>query len=253
KGAACRLPALIAYAAQRDCLDIDGLGKTYVNALVDSGAVTDIADLYTLDVATLSEAAGSDKRGTKLVEQIQAAKARPLSRQLCALGIRNTGRRLSQRIAAHFLTMEAVRAADAEAMQEVEGIGAEKAPGIVAQITELAPVIEKMIAAGAAMAEPVDEATGEGPLVSEDGRPMKVVVTGKMTGPLADLSRTRVKDLIERAGGKAGDGVTAETAYLVAAPAAGGKLSSKATKAEKLGVKVLTPEEFSELVAEYLN
>jgi len=253
RGAACRLPALIAYAAQRDCLDIDGLGKTYVNALVDSGAVTDIADLYTLDLATLSEAAGSEKRGTKLVEQIQAAKAKPLSRQLCALGIRNTGRRLSQRIAAHFLTMEAIRAADPEAMQEVEGIGAEKAPGIVTQIAELASVIDKMVAAGAAMTEPVDEARGEGPLVGEDGWPMKVVVTGKMTGPLADLSRTGVKDLIERAGGKAGDGVTAETAYLVAAPAAGGKLSSKAAKAEKLGVKVLTPEEFAELVGEYLN
>ncbi|MFF8596806.1 NAD-dependent DNA ligase LigA [Streptomyces sp. NPDC015220] len=253
KGAACRLPALIAYAAQRDCLDIDGLGRTYVSALVDSGAVTDIADLYTLDLATLSEAAGSDKRGAKLVEQIRAAKAKPLSRQLCALGIRNTGRRLSQRIAACFHTMEGVRAADAEAMRQVEGIGAEKAPGIVAQIAELAPVIDKMAAAGATMTEPADDTAGGGPLVGEDGRPMKIVVTGKMAGPLAGLGRTGVKDLIERAGGKAGDGVTAETAYLVAAPAAGGRLSSKAAKAEKLGVKVLTPEEFAELVAEYLD
>lgn len=253
KGAACRLPALIAYAAQRDCLDIDGLGKTYVNALVDSGAVTDIADLYALDLATLSEAAGSDKRGAKLVEQIEAAKAKPLSRQLCALGITNTGRRLSQRIAAYFLTMEAVRAADAEAMQDVEGIGPEKAPGIVAQIAELAPVIDKMIAAGATMTEPVGEAAGGGPLVGEDGRPMKVVVTGKMTGPLAELGRTGVKDLIERAGGRASDSVTAETAYLVAAPAANGKLSSKAAKADTLGVKVVTPEEFAALVADYLD
>ncbi|NUS13593.1 MAG: NAD-dependent DNA ligase LigA [Streptomyces sp.] len=253
KGAACRLPALIAYAAQRDCLDIDGLGRTYVTAIVDSGAVTDIADLYTLDLATLSEVAGSDKRGAKLVEQIRAAKAKPLSRQLCALGITNTGRRLSQRIAAHFRTIAEVRSADAEAMQDVEGIGAEKAPGIVAQIAELAPVIDKMIAAGATMAEPVTEAAGEGPLAGEDGRPMKVVVTGKMSGPLADLGRTGVKDLIERAGGKASDTVTAGTAYLVAAPAAGGKLSSKAAKAEQLGVKVLTPEEFAELVADHLG
>ncbi len=253
KGAACRLPALIAYAAQRDCLDIDGLGKTYVNTLVDSGAVTDIADLYALDLETLSEAAGSDKRGAKLVEQIQAAKAKPLSRQLCALGITNTGRRLSQRIAAYFLTMEAVRAADADVMQEVEGIGAEKAPGIVAQIAELAPVIDKMIAAGAAMTEPVDETPGEGPLAGEDGRPMKVVVTGKMSGPLAELSRTGVKDLIERAGGRASDSVTTETAYLVSAPAAGGKLSGKAAKAENLGVRVLTPEELAAIVADYLN
>ncbi|NYV73713.1 NAD-dependent DNA ligase LigA [Streptomyces sp. UH6] len=253
KGAACRLPALIAYAAQRDCLDIDGLGTTYVNALVASGAVTDIADLYTLGLETLSEAAGSAKRGASLLAQIEAARARPLSRQVCALGIRNTGRRLSQRIAAHFRSMDAIRAADAEAMREVEGIGAEKAPGIVAAFAELAPVIDKMIAAGATMTEPVDESAGEGPLVGEDGRPMKVVVTGRMTGPLADLSRTGVKDLIGRAGGKASDSVTAATAYLVAAPAAGGKLSGKAAKAEQLGVRVLTPEEFAELLADQLG
>jgi DNA ligase (NAD+) len=252
QGAACRLPALIAYAAQRDCLDIDGLGTTYVNALVASGAVTDIADLYTLDLETLTLAAGSAKRGASLVERIEAAKARPLSRQVCALGIRNTGRRLSQRIAAHFRTMDAIRAADAEAMREVEGIGPEKAPGIVAAFAELAPVIDKMIAAGATMTEPVDERAGEGPLAGEDGRPMKVVVTGKMTGPLAELGRTGMKDLIERAGGKAGDSVTAATAYLVAAPAAGGKPSSKAVKAQQLGVKVLTPEEFAELLADQL-
>ncbi|MET8574228.1 NAD-dependent DNA ligase LigA [Streptomyces sp. NPDC005012] len=252
KGAACRLPALIAYAAQRDCLDIDGLGATYVNALVASGAVADIADLYTLDLETLTAASGSAKRGASLLAQIEAARARPLSRQLCALGIRNTGRRLSQRIAAHFRTMDAVRAADAEAMREVEGIGPEKAPGIVAALAELGPVIDKMAAAGADLTEPVDPGAGEGPLVGEDGRPMKVVVTGKMTGPLADLGRTGVKDLIERAGGRAGDTVTAETAYLVAAPAAGGKLSSKAAKAQKLGVTVIGPEEFAELVADHL-
>jgi DNA ligase (NAD+) len=253
KGAACRLPALIAYAAQRDCLDIDGLGTTYVNALVASGDVTDIADLYTLDLETLSRAAGSEKRGASLLAQIEAARLKPLSRQVCALGIRNTGRRLSQRIAAHFRTMEAVRAADAEAMREVEGIGAEKAPGIVAAFAELAPVIDKMIAAGATMTEPVGEGAAGGPLVGEDGLPMRVVVTGKMTGPLAELGRTAMKDLIERAGGKSGDGVTARTAYLVAAPAAGGRPSSKAVKAQQLGVRVLTPEEFAELLGDLLT
>lgn len=253
KGAACRVTALISYAAQRDCLDIDGLGKTYVDALVDSGAVKDVADLYTLDLDTLTTAAGSAKRAAKLVEQIQAAKDKPLSRQLCALGIRNTGRRLSQRIAAHFTTMDAVRAADAEAMQEVEGIGAEKAPGIVEALADLGPVIDKMAAHGATMTEPVTEDTSQGPLAGDDGKPMKVVVTGKMTGPLAELSRTGVKDLIKRAGGKDSDSVTAQTAYLVAAPAAGGKPSTKATKAAQLGVAVLTPEEFADLVTDFLT
>jgi DNA ligase (NAD+) len=248
KGAACRLPALIGYAAGREMLDIDGLGTTYVNALVNSGAVGDIADLFTLDHETLTAASGSEKRAVKLAEQIEAAKARPLSRVVCALGVFGTGRSMSRRIARHFLTMEAVRAADAEEMREVEGIGTEKAPVIVQQLAELSPVIDKLIAAGVNMTEPVDQAGAEGPLVGST-----VVITGKMTGRLDGFGRTEMKDLVEKAGGKAGSAVNSKTTYLVAAPAANGKPSSKAVKAADQGVTVLTPDAFAELVTDYLG
>lgn len=249
KGTACALPALIEYAAGRDMLDIDGLGKTYVNALIESGDVTDVADLFTLTEEQLTTASGSAKRGAKLAEQIEAAKSRPLSRVLCSLGVLGTGRSMSRRIAAHFGTMDAIRQADVAAMQEVEGIGGEKAPVIVEQLASLAQVIDKLAAAGVNMKEPEQpQAAGDGPLSGKI-----VVVTGKMSGPLENMGRTEMNALIEKAGGKAGSSVNSKTTYLVCAASSNGKPSSKAVKAEELGVTVLTPEAFADLVSDHLG
>lgn len=104
KGTACALAPLIEYAAGRDILDIDGLGRKYVDALIASGDVGDVADLFTLTEEQLTTASGSAKRGARLAEQIRLAKARPLSRVFCALGIPGTGRSMSRRIAAHFFS-----------------------------------------------------------------------------------------------------------------------------------------------------
>ncbi|MFJ5074169.1 NAD-dependent DNA ligase LigA [Streptomyces sp. NPDC088553] len=246
KGTACALPALIEYAAGREMLDIDGLGKTYVAALVESGDVRDVADLFTLTVEQLTAASGSAKRGAKLAEQITAAKGRPLNRVFCALGVLGTGRSMSRRIARHFGTMDAIRQADATEMQDVEGIGPEKAPVIVEQVAALAPVIDKLTAAGVNMTEPEDPSAAQG------GGPLEgkvVVVTGKMAGPLDGFGRSEMNALIEKAGGRAGSSVSAKTSILVAAPSANGKPSSKAVKAAELGVEVLTPEAFAERIA----
>ncbi|MGW6859363.1 NAD-dependent DNA ligase LigA [Streptomyces xanthophaeus] len=249
QGTACALPALIEYAAGREMLDIDGLGRTYVAALVASGDVTDIADLFTLTADQLTVASGSSKRAVKLAEQIAAAKARPLNRVFCALGVLGTGRSMSRRIARHFGTMDAIRQADAAAMQDVEGIGPEKAPVVVEQVAALAPVIDKLVAAGVNMTEPQDPAArAGGPL---DGK--VVVVTGKRAGPLDGMGRSEMNALIEKAGGRAGSSVSSRTSVLVSAPSANGKPSSKAVKAAELGVEVVTPEAFAELVADYLT
>ncbi|MEV1040498.1 NAD-dependent DNA ligase LigA [Streptomyces sp. NPDC050204] len=248
RGAACRLPALIEYAAGREMLDIDGLGATYVEALVASGDVADIADLFGLTHEQLAVASGSEKRASRLVEQIEAARQQPLSRVFCALGILGTGRSMSRRIARHFGSMAAIRAAGVEELCGVEGIGAEKAPVIVRQLGELAPVIDKLAAAGVNMSEPDDAVSAGGPLSGQT-----VVVTGKMTGRLEGFGRSEMNALIEKAGGRAGSSVSVRTTYLVAAPAANGKPGSKAVKAAEAGVEVLTPEAFAELVADYLT
>lgn len=164
---------------------------------------------------------------------------------------------MSRRIARPFATMDNIRAADAETVQQVEGIGTEKAPSIVA---ELAPLIEKFAAAGMNMTEPGatpptpydgdggdHEETTEragGPLAG-----MIVVVTGAMTGPLEKFSRDQMNELIERAGGRSSSSVSTKTTLVVAGDGAG----SKRAKAEDPGIRLVTLDDFAGLVADYLN
>lgn len=244
----CGRIAAVLYAAGRDQLDMDGLGQTYVRALVDSGRVRDVADLFTLDHAALAQAAGSERRAVKLLEQIEAAKGRPLSRVFCALGVIGTGRGMSRRIARHFVTMDAIRAADTRAMTAVELVGEAKAAAIVAQVAALGPVIDKLVAAGVNLTEPIAPVVPgaeEGPLAGQC-----VVVTGKMTGALAAYdTRDKVRELIERAGGKSASGISGKTTLLVAGEKAGGKVA----KAEAAGIEILGEEAFAARIASFLT
>ncbi|MEV4888088.1 NAD-dependent DNA ligase LigA [Nonomuraea sp. NPDC055795] len=256
RGRACRAIASIQYAAGRDQLDIETLAEQRIQQLLDAGFITDFADLFFL---TREQVLGLERMGEtstdNLLAAIEQAKARPLSRVFCALGVRGTGRSMSRRIARHFATMEAIRAADAEAIQQVEGIGPEKAPVVVAELLELAPLIDKLVQAGVNMTEPGatppgttadGAAEGAGESQGEQGplSGMTVVVTGAMSGVLESLSRNQMNELIERAGGKSSSSVSAKTSLLVA----GEKAGSKRTKAESLGVRVMSPEEFAALV-----
>ncbi|MEU4878331.1 NAD-dependent DNA ligase LigA [Streptomyces sp. NPDC021608] len=281
-GRNCHLVAALSYAAGRDQLDIEGLGHTRVVQLVETGLVADLADLFTL---TREQLLGLERMGEtstdKLLAALAAAKAQPLARVLCALGLRGTGRSMSRRIARHFADMDHLRAADAEAIRQVDGIGAEKAPSIVAELAELAPLIDKLAAAGVNMTEPgavppvpavpaadddarsADDETeatgagkattgGEGATGGAGGGPlagMTVVVTGAMTGALEKLSRNEMNELIERAGGRASSSVSKRTTLVVAGEGAG----AKRAKAESLGVRLAAPDEFAALVAEFLD
>ncbi|MEW2045817.1 NAD-dependent DNA ligase LigA [Streptomyces sp. NPDC005476] len=266
-GRNCHLVASLSYAAGRDQLDIEGLGHTRVVQLVEAGLVADLADLFAL---TRDQLLGLDRMGETSTDNLLAALAtarnQPLSRVLCALGVRGTGRSMSRRIARHFATMDRLRAADAEAIQQVDGIGTEKAPSIVAELAELAPLIDRLAAAGVNMTEPGatppapatpdgtegpegaggegTQAAGAGPLAG-----MTVVVTGAMTGALEKLSRNQMNELIERAGGRSSSSVSKKTSLVVAGEGAG----SKRAKAETLGVRLAAPDEFAVLVADYVD
>ncbi|MEU8975391.1 NAD-dependent DNA ligase LigA [Streptomyces monashensis] len=262
QGRNCHLVASLSYAAGRDQLDVEGLGTTRVVQLVEAGLVTDLADLFTLtrDQLLSLERMG-DTSTDNLLAALDAAKAQPLSRVLCALGVRGTGRSMSRRIARHFATMDNIRAADAEALQQVEGIGPEKAPSIVAELAELAPLIDKLAAAGVNMTEPgaafapaaadtgTEGATAASTAAAGPLTGMTVVVTGAMTGPLEQLSRNQMNELIERAGGRSSSSVSKKTTLVVAGDNAG----SKRAKAEDLGIRLATPDEFAALVADYVN
>lgn len=246
---------VVGYAASRDQLDIEGLGGTRAVQLVEAGLVADIADLFTL---TREQLLGLERMGDtstdNLLAAIETARTQPLNRVFCALGIRGTGRTMSRRIAAHFGSMTAIRAADAETLAAVDGIGTEKARVLVAELAELAPLLDRLAALGVGTAEtaPAAAATGENVETGGDAGPLAdeaVVVTGSMTGALAELSRNQMNELIERAGGKASSSVSMRTTLLVA----GEKAGSKRTKAEELGVRIITPDEFADLVASYLT
>ncbi|WP_371542246.1 NAD-dependent DNA ligase LigA [Streptomyces sp. NBC_00554] len=258
-GRNCHLVAALSYAVGRDQLDIEGLGTTRVVQLVEAGLVADLADLFALTREQLLSLERMGETSTdNLLAAIATAKTRPLSRVLCALGVRGTGRSMSRRIARYFATMDNLRAADAETMEQVEGIGTEKAPSVVAELVELAPLIDKLAEAGVNMTEPgatpPDPAAvdAESDSAEPSGGPlagMTVVVTGAMTGPLEKLSRNQMNELIERAGGRSSSTVSKKTSLVVAGDNAG----SKRAKAESLGIQLTAPDEFATLIDDYLD
>ena len=250
RGRACGAGESLAYFAARDSMDIEGLGDKVIAGLVAAGLVTDPADLYDLTPEALAEL---DRLGrtsaTKLVAAIQASKAQPLSRVLTGIGVRMTGRSMSRRLARHFGTMAALRAATAEQLQEVEGVGPERAATIAAELVELGPVIDKLIARGVTMTEPgvpdrgaaPPEPAARLPLHREDGTPMTVVVTGSVPG----LTRNEGNEAVERLGGRSSGSVSARTDLVVVGAGAG----SKAAKAGELGVRIIAADRFADLLA----
>ncbi|GIJ71053.1 NAD-dependent DNA ligase LigA [Virgisporangium ochraceum] len=256
RGRACGAAEALQYFAARDSMDIEGLGDTIIRNLVARALVVDPADLYDLDVETLSQL---DRLGrtsaTKLVDNIRASKEKPLSRVLTGLGVRMTGRSMSRRLARHFATMRNLLDADVEALQRVEGVGPERATVIAAELVDLAPVIAKLTERGVNMVEPgatppsaspsaspaEPAAGGALPLQRADGTPMTVVVTGSVPG----LTRNEGNEAVEELGGKSSGSVSKKTDLVVVGDGAG----SKAAKAEELGVRILPSEEFAKLLA----
>lgn len=244
QGRVCGALPAIEYAIARDQLDIESLGGMRIRHLIAEKLIEDFADVFTLTRDQLMALEGmADVSVDKLLGAIETARTRDLSRVFCALGVLGTGRSMSRRIARHFGTMQAIRNADVEAVQQVEGIGPKKAEVIVAELAQIGPLIDKLVAAGVNMTEPgalPQTADGDdGPMLPLAG--MTICVTGAMTGPLETYTRNAMNDLIERLGGKASSSVSKTTTLLVAAAASG----SKHTNAVKLGVQIETPEQFA--------
>lgn len=240
--------SLIQYAASRDVLDIDGLGQEVATALVEAGYVSDLADLFALTRADLRDLPiGNGRlgelRATGIAEQIEQAKTQPLARIITALGIRKSGRTFGRRLAAHFRSFPALLAAAPEDFLAVEGVGEERARLFHEGFQARAAVIARLGELGvtSAVEEAADD-SADAPAKRLEG--MKVVVTGAMTGPLAGLNRTEMNELIETAGGASSSSVSKATSLLVC----GEEGSSKFKKATDLGIRIVTPEEFAEMV-----
>ncbi|GAA2631177.1 NAD-dependent DNA ligase LigA [Dactylosporangium fulvum] len=259
RGRACGAHESLAYYAARHSMDIEGLGGKLIDMLVAAGLVTDPADLYDLDVPTVTKLERmGEVSATKLVTAIQASREQPLSRVLTGLGVRMTGRSMSRRLARHFGTMQALLDASVEDLQRVEGVGPERAVMIAAELVEIAPVITKLVERGVNMTEP-DTAGPAGPGASSadgadrpdlplrkpDGTPMTVVVTGAVPG----LTRDEGNEAVERLGGKSSGSVSKRTDLVVVGAGAG----SKAEKAEQLGIRIMPADEFAAVLTAHTS
>ncbi len=222
----------IIHFASRDAMDIDGLGTAVATQLVSKGMVHSAADLYTLtleQLLTLDKF--KEKSATNLLQAIQHSKQNNLDKLLFGFGIRNIGDKAAALLAEHFGSMQAIREATAEQIGEIDGFG-----GVMAQ-----SVLEFFAKEGTA--DLVHRLADCGVNMQWKGEPKGDKLAGKtlvVTGTLETLSRSEAEALIVKNGGKASGSVSKKTSYVVAGAAAGSKL----TKAQALGVPVLTEQEF---------
>ena len=218
----------------RKAMDIDGVGGKLIEQLVDRELVHTPADLFKLDLTTLTRL---ERMGTKSAENalasLEKAKNTTLACFIFALGIREVGEATALNLANHFKTLEALQNADLEALQQVPDVGEVVANRILAFWHEPhnVAVVNDLIAQG------VHWETVETKEVTENRFKGKTVV---LTGTLTQMGRNEAKALLQDMGAKVSGSVSAKTDFVIAGDAAGSKL----TKAQELGVTVLTEEEF---------
>ena len=227
----------LVHFVSREAMNIDGLGENIIGQLLDNGLISNIADIYTLkfeDIASLK------KNGTKfaqnLVNSIEASKSNELYRLITALGIRHVGSKASKTLAKKFKTIDNLAEADFETLSQIDDIG----PIVANSIREFfmqeqtKDLIKKLKQAGVNTVDDSEE--------NEDNR--FEGMTFVLTGTLQNYTRDEATDIIENFGGKTSSSVSKKTTYVLAGEEAGSKLD----KAEKLGVTVISEEEFENMI-----
>ncbi len=248
-----RLRRGLEHFASRGAMNIEGLGESLVDQLIEQGLVHDFGDLYHLEAAQLeslvvtpreprSERAVPRKLGKvgrNVVEQIDRSRRNDLARLVYGLGIRHVGEKVAGTLARYFRKMEAIMGASVEALQTAPEIG----PIVAASVRSFAEephnvaLVRKLADAGVNMAslQPALSEAGPGPLAGK---------TFVLTGTMKTMTREEGTEAIERLGGKVSGSVSRKTSYLVVGEEAGSKLD----KARALGVPLLTEDEFRALI-----
>ncbi|HAT60362.1 MAG TPA: DNA ligase (NAD(+)) LigA [Opitutae bacterium] len=216
--------------ASRQCMDIEGLGEAVVEQLVERSLVLNLSDIFRLEhdqIVALEKFA--EKSAQNLLEAIEQSKTKELWRLIHGLGIPQVGATAAKDLARHFGLLAHLREANVETLVEIDGIGEKTAQGIVAYFDsdENAAVVDSLFELG--MNPTVPEMIDRSQAIFEG---MIFVITGA----LSTMKRDEAKDLIEGKGGKVAGSVSKKTTYLLAGESAGSKL----TKAESLGVKILS-------------
>lgn len=218
--------------ASRDAMDIDGLGPAILEQLVAEDLLHTPADLYTL---TQEQLAGLERMGEKsaanLLESLEKSKSNELYRLVFALGIPHIGAKAAKLLTTRFRTMDELAGATVEAINEIDGFGGIMAQSVVNffQLPGTAHLISRLKELGINMQA---EETVSGTRFA--GK------TFVLTGTLSSMTRSEASAIIEKLGGRVSGSVSKKTSFVVAGEEAGSKL----TKAQKLGVPVLSEEEF---------
>ncbi|MEI7904480.1 MAG: NAD-dependent DNA ligase LigA [Candidatus Firestonebacteria bacterium] len=222
----------------RTAMDIENFGPAIADKLISTGKVKDYADLYFLGRDELSEMERmGDKSAQNLVDAIEKSKKNTLSRLVFALGIGDVGENTAELLISKFASLEELACASAEDLQKIRGVGPKVAVSINNFFSEShnKEVIEKLKKAG----------------VNTKRRKEELITGGKFkdltfvfTGELSTMSRDEAEREVKKLGGTASGSVSSKTTYVVAGESAG----SKYKKAVKLGIKILTEEEFKKLL-----
>ena len=226
----------IAHFASREAMDIEGLGISVCESLINNGLVSSAADLYYLEQDKIAELERmGDKSAANLIAAIERSKSAGLARLLCAFGIRQVGQKAAKVLAGSFEDLDALIAANAEQLTAIPDIG-----GITAGfITEWFSLPQSQHLIGRLRAAGVDFTSHE---EKKDDR--FAGLTFVLTGTLSDFTRDEASAIIESFGGKASSSVSKKTSYVLAGENAGSKL----TKAEGLGIKIISEADFAEMI-----
>ncbi|MFB6190201.1 MAG: NAD-dependent DNA ligase LigA [Candidatus Nanohaloarchaea archaeon] len=233
-----QLKRRLEHYASRPAMDIEGMGEKVAEQLVDSGLVEKVEDLYSLEKEELLELDRfGEKSAEKLLGEIEDSKHRDLSSFLTGLGIRHVGRETARLLASEF-TLEELRDASREQLEQLDEVG----PEVSEAITDFFEgsgdeTVQQLLDAGV---EPEKAETGE------ELEGLKLVITGSIEG----YTREELKELLERHGADVTSSVSGSTDYLVVG---GNPGATKVEDAEELGVEKLEEEEFREEVLSSLN
>lgn len=222
----------IAHFASREAMDIEGLGISVCESLIDSGLINSAADLYYLDA---EKVAGLERMGKKsadnLMKALENSKEAGLSRLLCAFGIRQVGQKAAKTLASRFKSLDELMAAGEEELTKIDDIGAITAKFIVEwfSLPQSQHLINRLREAGVSFEsrEEIKDSRFAG-------------LTFVLTGTLSTYTRDEASAIIESFGGKTSSSVSKKTSYVLAGENAGSKL----TKAETLGIPVIDEREF---------
>lgn len=227
----------IIHFAMRDAMDIDGLGPAVITQLIDTGLIKSVADLYKLraiDISTIERM--GEKSALNLIDALEKSKSNELYRLIFALGIRHIGLKAAKLISDHFLSIDKILEAEEEDYLAIDGFGAVMAQSAVQYFSLPATkeLINELKASGVKM--PEVEKKAEGGIF--DGK------TFVLTGTLPTMTRSEASKIIEANGGKTSASVSKKTSFVLAGEDAGSKL----TKAQSLGVTIITEEELLNMI-----